>query len=338
MPFYLRTGKFLPEKLSEVVVRFRSPPLTLFQKQCESPVYPNDLIIRVQPDEGISWRLNGKVPGGADEHQAGRARLPLQDDVQHRAARGVRAADLRRDGRRPDAVHPRRRSRSRVGGDRPDRAGLGRSRKPPRREYAPGTWGPKRRPRPHRTRRPPLAALGDGEAEPRGSSPSAATAERCWRSGTDSFSSTLSASSTSPLKSSSCWSDSLGAAAAGVILVPLRSGAGRCREHTFAAPVRTRSAATAARRSARSPARAGAAGRRRAGPPRPAAGARARRARTGRRAPAPPAPRPASRGSGLASDTSVVTAVHGPAAASISWRARWTAGSSKITSRCSRRR
>jgi glucose-6-phosphate 1-dehydrogenase len=64
-PFYLRTGKFLPEKLSEVVVRFRSPPLTLFQKQCESAVYPNDLIIRVQPDEGISWRLNGKVPGGA---------------------------------------------------------------------------------------------------------------------------------------------------------------------------------------------------------------------------------------------------------------------------------
>jgi glucose-6-phosphate 1-dehydrogenase len=64
MPFYLRTGKFLPEKVSEVVVRFRSPPLALFQKQCESPVYPNDLIIRVQPDEGISFRLNGKVPGG----------------------------------------------------------------------------------------------------------------------------------------------------------------------------------------------------------------------------------------------------------------------------------
>ena len=63
-PFYLRTGKFLPQKLSEIAVRFRSPPLTLFQKQCETPVYPNDLIIRVQPDEGISWRLNGKVPGG----------------------------------------------------------------------------------------------------------------------------------------------------------------------------------------------------------------------------------------------------------------------------------
>jgi glucose-6-phosphate 1-dehydrogenase len=64
-PFYLRTGKCLPEKLSELVVRFRSPPLTLFQKQCDSPVYPNDLVIRVQPEEGISWRLNAKVPGGA---------------------------------------------------------------------------------------------------------------------------------------------------------------------------------------------------------------------------------------------------------------------------------
>jgi glucose-6-phosphate 1-dehydrogenase len=64
-PFYLRTGKFLQTKLSEVSVRFRSPPLTLFQKQCEAAVYPNDLIIRVQPEEGISWRMNGKVPGGA---------------------------------------------------------------------------------------------------------------------------------------------------------------------------------------------------------------------------------------------------------------------------------
>jgi glucose-6-phosphate 1-dehydrogenase len=64
-PFYLRTGKAMPQKLSEVVVRFRSPPMALFQKQCESPVHPNDLIIQIQPDEGISWRFNSKVPGGA---------------------------------------------------------------------------------------------------------------------------------------------------------------------------------------------------------------------------------------------------------------------------------
>ena len=65
MPFYLRTGKCLPEKLSEIVIRFRPPPMTLFQTQCETPVYPNDLIVRVSPEEGIRWRLNGKVPGGS---------------------------------------------------------------------------------------------------------------------------------------------------------------------------------------------------------------------------------------------------------------------------------
>jgi glucose-6-phosphate 1-dehydrogenase len=64
-PFYIRTGKFLPQKVSEVTVRFRSPPLTLFTKQTDAVVYPNDLVIRVAPEEGISIRLNGKVPGGA---------------------------------------------------------------------------------------------------------------------------------------------------------------------------------------------------------------------------------------------------------------------------------
>jgi glucose-6-phosphate 1-dehydrogenase len=64
-PFYIRTGKAMPQKLSEITIRFNAPPLTLFQKQCETPVYPNDLIIKVAPEEGISWRINGKVPGGA---------------------------------------------------------------------------------------------------------------------------------------------------------------------------------------------------------------------------------------------------------------------------------
>jgi glucose-6-phosphate 1-dehydrogenase len=63
-PFYLRTGKCLPEKLSEVVVRFRSPPLTLFARECDV-IFPNDLVIKVAPEEGISLHLNGKVPGGA---------------------------------------------------------------------------------------------------------------------------------------------------------------------------------------------------------------------------------------------------------------------------------
>ena len=62
-PFYIRTGKCLPSKVSEICVRFKAPPTTLFQKRCDVPVVPNDLIIRVAPKGGISLRVNGKVPG-----------------------------------------------------------------------------------------------------------------------------------------------------------------------------------------------------------------------------------------------------------------------------------
>ena len=63
-PFYIRTGKCMPTKVSEVLVRFREPPRTLFLKQHSAVVYPNELVIRVAPEEGISWNINGKVPGG----------------------------------------------------------------------------------------------------------------------------------------------------------------------------------------------------------------------------------------------------------------------------------
>ncbi len=141
-PFYLRTGKFLAEKISEVVVRFRSPPLTLFQKQCEAPVYPNDLIIRVQPDEGISWRLNGKVPGGQMNIK------PVALDFLYKTTFNVE----------PPEAYERLIFDAMLGdqtlfirGDEAEAAwavidpieqGWTRSRKPPG-EYAPGSWGPK---------------------------------------------------------------------------------------------------------------------------------------------------------------------------------------------------
>jgi len=82
--FIWRTGKFLPEK---IYPRSRCDSarrrLTLFQKQCNAPVFANDLVIRVQPEEGISWRLNGKVPRRHAANQTRRARdFPLQDNLQ----------------------------------------------------------------------------------------------------------------------------------------------------------------------------------------------------------------------------------------------------------------
>src|SRR3954471_4242199 len=143
MPFYLRTGKFLPQKLSEVVVRFRSPPMTLFQKQCDSAVYPNDLIIRVQPDEGISWRLNGKVPGGQLNIK------PVALDFLYKTTFNVEPPEayerLIFDAMTGDQTLF-------IRGDEAEAAwavidpieqGWAQSKQPPE-PYAPGTWGPKR--------------------------------------------------------------------------------------------------------------------------------------------------------------------------------------------------
>jgi glucose-6-phosphate 1-dehydrogenase len=63
VPFYLRTGKALATKKSEVVVRFKQAPLTLFQNTPIGDLVPNDLSLMIQPDEGASLRFGAKVPG-----------------------------------------------------------------------------------------------------------------------------------------------------------------------------------------------------------------------------------------------------------------------------------
>jgi glucose-6-phosphate 1-dehydrogenase len=63
VPFYLRTGKNLPMSASEVRIQFRSTPHVLFAAQCGEKLDANALTLRLQPDEGISLRFNGKVPG-----------------------------------------------------------------------------------------------------------------------------------------------------------------------------------------------------------------------------------------------------------------------------------
>jgi glucose-6-phosphate 1-dehydrogenase len=63
VPFYLRTGKRLPKRVSEVAIQFKCPPLVLFRNTQVDHLQPNLLIIRIQPDEGISLRFEAKVPG-----------------------------------------------------------------------------------------------------------------------------------------------------------------------------------------------------------------------------------------------------------------------------------
>ncbi len=63
VPFYLRTGKNLPLSASEVRIQFRPTPNVLFAAQCGNNLDANALTLRLQPDEGISLRFNGKIPG-----------------------------------------------------------------------------------------------------------------------------------------------------------------------------------------------------------------------------------------------------------------------------------
>lgn len=62
-PFYLRTGKRMPKRETEIIVTFKRPPLSLFQGQDGAQLPPNVLAMRIQPDEGISLKMIAKVPG-----------------------------------------------------------------------------------------------------------------------------------------------------------------------------------------------------------------------------------------------------------------------------------
>jgi glucose-6-phosphate 1-dehydrogenase len=62
VPFYVRSGKRLPKRVTEIAIHFKAAPLPLFGEAMEQ-MTPNQLIIRIQPDEGITLRFAAKVPG-----------------------------------------------------------------------------------------------------------------------------------------------------------------------------------------------------------------------------------------------------------------------------------
>jgi glucose-6-phosphate 1-dehydrogenase len=63
VPFYVRTGKRLPKRVTEVAIQFRRAPFVLFRETSVSTLAPNLLVMHIQPDEGISLRFGAKIPG-----------------------------------------------------------------------------------------------------------------------------------------------------------------------------------------------------------------------------------------------------------------------------------
>ena len=63
VPFYLRSGKRLPRRVSEIAVQFKRPPGTIFPQKDGFDLAANTLSFQIQPDEGLSFILNAKIPG-----------------------------------------------------------------------------------------------------------------------------------------------------------------------------------------------------------------------------------------------------------------------------------
>jgi glucose-6-phosphate 1-dehydrogenase len=63
VPFYLRTGKRMSKRVTQIVIRFRRPPFVLFRKTPVDKITPNELVLNIQPDEGICLSFEAKVPG-----------------------------------------------------------------------------------------------------------------------------------------------------------------------------------------------------------------------------------------------------------------------------------
>jgi glucose-6-phosphate 1-dehydrogenase len=63
VPFYLRTGKALPKRASEIAVQFKDIPQILFNANQANPQAPNLLTLHIQPEEGLSLRVMSRVPG-----------------------------------------------------------------------------------------------------------------------------------------------------------------------------------------------------------------------------------------------------------------------------------
>jgi glucose-6-phosphate 1-dehydrogenase len=86
VPFYLRTGKRMPKRISEIAIQFKEVPFLMFQSAAKQ-VNPNILTLRIQPDEGISLRFESKMPGSSLRTR------PVEMDFRYESAFGKASTD-----------------------------------------------------------------------------------------------------------------------------------------------------------------------------------------------------------------------------------------------------
>jgi glucose-6-phosphate 1-dehydrogenase len=100
VPFYLRTGKRLPKRATEIRIQFKPVPHPLFSRDAASGIEPNVITLRIQPDEGIHWKFAAKKPG--QEIQLSNARMNFYYREAFGAAPGEAYETLLLDAMRGD--------------------------------------------------------------------------------------------------------------------------------------------------------------------------------------------------------------------------------------------
>ncbi|MBT3239268.1 MAG: glucose-6-phosphate dehydrogenase [Chloroflexi bacterium] len=83
VPFYIRSGKRLPHRVTEIAIQFKQVPLSLFDWDNVAGTSPNTLVINIQPDEGISLSFGAKKPGPIDQIE------PVQMDFSYAESFGA---------------------------------------------------------------------------------------------------------------------------------------------------------------------------------------------------------------------------------------------------------
>jgi glucose-6-phosphate 1-dehydrogenase len=144
VPFYIRMGKRLPKKSTEISIHFKDAPCVLFNASCGGVPGGNVLVIRIQPDEGISLRMVSKIPGNSLRLE------PVKMDFHYATSFGKSSPEayerLLLDAISGDATLFARRDEVEEAWkfiDRIERAWHESANPPPMAEFTAGSWGPK---------------------------------------------------------------------------------------------------------------------------------------------------------------------------------------------------
>ena len=88
VPFFLRSGKSMATRVTEIAVQFREPPVLMFKHEMREQIAPNVLAIRIQPNEGASLSFQVKAPGAAYQLSHGIEVAPVSMDFSYKEAFG----------------------------------------------------------------------------------------------------------------------------------------------------------------------------------------------------------------------------------------------------------